>query len=610
MKSNSFLRYAFRVLFSCVLITMFWGVASANNIRIIGKPILTDQDTIKNTVLIKFDIAWDNSWKTSKPANHDAAWIFVKCWDGESWNHVYLDKDGAVAGSKATDGAVNKGVTYSVTNRDGSVKTMDMKLEPGYSYAWKKWHLDPAEDSVQCIVGYFLYRDDFGAGHVVVPGVTFKWNYGNQGFVDEDDLVVKVFAIEMVYIPEGSYYLGGTGTAAYQHNSFTTNGATFGSPMVIKSESEITVKNEAGANTLWAVGNAITEGAIPVAFPKGYKAFYIMKYEMTQEAYVEFLNTLNQGQQDGRIQASLNTLAVGSWAWGSDVSVYRYNIKVKQAAPVVVFGMDANNNGIFDETDKIKYDYRDTLVRNIDGQDLAMTFVSWLDLLAYAEFSGLRPFTEMEYEKACRGTREPVNDEYAWGSVTMTFWLPRYNNNDHYLRVDGNTGTERASESKNAGANIANSWWWGNRSHCGPLRVGCFADSTTTRAASGATFWGVMNMSDNVAEMCVSTYDNNGRVFIGEHGCGQVDGNGDAVNVNWLKMTKSPYAYINKGMYFINGYYDVWTANTSGMYSVHMVAGMVSNRYRFNHGRPVGERDYTGYGMRGIRCARTAGAMK
>lgn len=605
MKSNSFLRYAFRVLFSCVLITMFWGVASANNIRIIGKPILTDQDTIKNTVLIKFDIAWDNSWKTSKPANHDAAWIFVKCWDGESWNHVYLDKDGAVAGNKTTGGAVNKGVTYSVTNRDGSVKTMDMKLEPGYSYAWKKWHLDPAEDSVQCIVGYFLYRDGFGAGHVVVPGVTFKWNYGEQGFVDEDDLVVKVFAVEMVYVPEGAYYLGGKGTASYQHNSFTTNGATFGAPMVITSENAIEIKNDISTSTLWAVGNAITAGTLSKDFPKGYKAFYIMKYEMTQEAYVEFLNTMNQGQQDGRVQASLNSLVVNSYAWGSDVSAYRYYIKVKQAAPVVIFGCDANGNNKYDETDKVKYDYRDTLVRNIDGQDLAMVFVSWMDLLAYAEFAGLRPMTELEYEKACRGTREPVNDEYAWGSVTMTFWFPKTTNQWPYNMLDFHKGTERPGDSRNAGAFITNSWWNSNPYPlCGPIRVGCFADSTTTRAASGATFWGVMNMSDNPAEMCVSVYDNNGRVFDGTHGCGQLDGNGDAVNKNWLQMTKSPSAYINRGMFFTNGNY------TGGIYAINHLCGMVSNRYRFNHGQAVTARDYTASGMRGIRCVRTVGTQK
>lgn len=634
MKSNNFLRCVLCALFSCVLISIFCGVASANNIRIIGKPIITDQDTIKNTVLIKFDIAWDNSWFTSKPANYDAAWIFVKCWDGESWNHVYLEKDDAVAGSTVAKDAVNKGVDYSVTDREGKLKTMNMVLEPGYSYAWKKWHLDPTEDSVKCIVGFFLHRETFGAGHVVVPGVTFKWNYGNQGFVDEDDLVVKVFAIEMVYVPEGAYYLGGKGTADWQAGSFTTNEATFGSPMVITSEDAIEVKKDKDQATLWASNDFIEEGKIPAAFPKGYQAFYIMKYEMTQEAYCEFLNTLNQGQQDGRIEGTLANLAVNNFAWGSDLSQYRYQIRIKQAAPVAIFGMNANNNSVFDETDKVKYDSRDTLVRNIDGQDLAMHFVSFYDLLAYAEFSGLRPMTELEYEKACRGPREPVNDEYAWGSVTKVLYAIAFHNgwnsawynlkNDVNTFWDGNTGTESIGAAYNSVMTHNAQGWWGFAYCPAPVRVGIFADSTSTRAAAGASFWGVMNMSDNVAEMCISAvYEDLGRKFEGAHGCGQLDGNGDATNAKWHKTAAGGY-YIIRGMR--NTYWggggcsgdrsqqnEMWPGAyvyPGGSYTNHVwvTSGMVSSR-GYAMVSPAGtERNFTKTAndcMRGIRLVRT-----
>ena len=139
MKINSLSTRAFRTLcLFCMLGLSLFTYVSANNIRIIGKPVLTNQDTAKNTVLIKFDIAWDNSWKTSKPENHDAAWIFVKCWDGERWNHVYLDKEDAVAGSVSAKDAVNKETVYYVSNRDGSITKQSMVLEPGYSFAWKK----------------------------------------------------------------------------------------------------------------------------------------------------------------------------------------------------------------------------------------------------------------------------------------------------------------------------------------------------------------------------------------------------------------------------------------------------------------------------------------
>ena len=81
MKTANLVGCVFRALLTCMLIGLFSAFAHANNIRIIGKPVIPedDKDTINNTVLIKFDLAWDNSWKTSKPDNHDAAWIFVKC---------------------------------------------------------------------------------------------------------------------------------------------------------------------------------------------------------------------------------------------------------------------------------------------------------------------------------------------------------------------------------------------------------------------------------------------------------------------------------------------------------------------------------------------------
>ncbi len=674
-----------------LLLTLLGACGSgvwANNIRIIGLPVLKDQDEKAHTVKIKFDLAWDNSWRTSKPNNYDAAWIFVKCWDGESWNHVYLEKDGAIPGSKTAADAVNAGTKYSVTNRDGTKADLAMVLEPGYSVAWKKWQVDPKEDSAICVVGFFLHRATSGAGHVVVPGITFVWNYGDQGFVDEDDLVVKVFAVEMVYVPAGDYYLGGRGTAASQNGSFTTStGATL-EPMVVTSEKEIKVDNTGATNTLWALNNGMVAGTIPEAFPKGHQAFYIMKYELTQEAWCEFLNSLNQGQQNGRVQTNLTTAAVNSWAWGSDLRAWRNYVKIKQSAPSVIFGCDANLNNTYNQTDKVKYDDRE-LVRNIDGQDLAMNFVSFNDLLAYAEFAGLRPMTELEYEKACRGTREPVNDEYAWGSVTAVFFGQTNPTQADYTTRNGitniNTGTEIVGPNFNVGFvrgwSTTNSvsavpWWHGNTRtwththtyYAAPLRVGLFADSTSTRAEAGATFWGVMNMSDNVAEMCISAYNTVGRAFVGTHGCGQLNPNGEATHKDWHMSTNAKY-YILRGMVFDGqvttvsssgsvgrntwwGTQNNWwswctngtcyapgvpganatnanafttnneikrstVAGGSNMNAWQYYAGMISSRYMFNHACTPVDRTITNDGnattakpMRGIRCVRTYNATK
>ena len=623
MKTANLVGCVFRALLTCMLIGLFSAFAHANNIRIIGKPVIPedDKDTINNTVLIKFDLAWDNSWKTSKPDNHDAAWIFVKCWDGERWNHVYLEgPEECVPGSKVPADAVNTGVIYSVTDRKGENTMMDMVLEPGYSEAWKEWRLDPEEESTKCVVGYFLHRKDFGAGHVVVPGITFKWNYGSQGFVDEDDLVVKVFAVEMVYVPKGDFYLGGVGSTDNNRHyaAFTTNGTTFGTPMLIKSEDAITVSNSTDANTLWTWnGLGIEEGVIPKDFPKGHQAFYIMKYEMTQEAYVDFLNTLSQGQQDGRVTGTLSTFAVNAWIFrdvdGAGNSHYKNSVKIKTPSPVVVFGCDGNNNGIFNEVDTIEYDYRGLMQRNIDGQDIAMNYINVLDWLAYAEFSGLRPMTELEFEKACRGTMKPANDEFAWGSVTMMYLLGWGEALDIWY------GTERANGSYNSGAGGYTWWgWWGGLGqgyYVGPIRVGCFADSTTTRQSSGASYWGVMNLSDNVGEICISAYDTTGRNFVGSHGCGQLDQNGDATNPDWLTFAGTASTPANCRYFIVRGM-AIWNqtgAGTTIPASEWQWAGLVSNRRTSVHTLSLIERQYHGngtVGMRGIRCVRTADAER
>jgi hypothetical protein len=46
-------------------------------------------------------------------------------------------------------------------------------------------------------------------------------------------------------------------------------------------------------------------------------------------------------------------------------------------------------------------------------------------MAAFADWSGLRPMSELEYEKACRGYNTPaVPNEYAWGNAKL--FLPHW----------------------------------------------------------------------------------------------------------------------------------------------------------------------------------------
>ncbi|MDE5606989.1 MAG: hypothetical protein K2I68_06780, partial [Bacteroidales bacterium] len=233
---------------------------------------------------------------------------------------------------------------------------MLMTYECGKSVVYKKWHVNPEEEPVVATVGIFLYRkDSLGSGDVVIPGISLLWDYSEQGFVEDDDLVVKVFAVEMVYVPQGAYYLGGKGTAGSQVASFTTNGATFGEPMYVSSEGAIELANTADPTTLWSIAG-MAAGTLPAAFPKGYKAFYIMKYELTQEAYADFLNTLNQGQQDGRTNGVVANMGVGASIWNAAANAlvaWRHYIEVSQRAPTVTFGVDANKIYVWNVPGKV-----------------------------------------------------------------------------------------------------------------------------------------------------------------------------------------------------------------------------------------------------------------
>ena len=46
-------------------------------------------------------------------------------------------------------------------------------------------------------------------------------------------------------------------------------------------------------------------------------------------------------------------------------------------------------------------------------------YMCWADCATYADWAGLRPMTELEFEKACRGPLKPVPDEYAWGTAAV-----------------------------------------------------------------------------------------------------------------------------------------------------------------------------------------------
>ena len=430
-----------------VLGTTAFTKAVANNM-VVTNVVLVNQNRDDKTVEIKFDLKWDNSWRApcSDPAytNWDAAWVFIKFRvpNSSTWEHAKL----SVQNADHTP-AMGSTIDVGATGADG--------------------------------VGAFIYSAGPYTGAVNYAGTRLKWNYGANGysFPTGSSIDLSVAAIEMVYVPQGSFYVGSGGSEDYCFTEGSwRSGVTI--PFQITSEDQILYTNAAGC--LWANTNGPswvakgTSGVVSNAFPKGYNAFYCMKYEVTQGQYTDFLNKLSPVQ--------------GSNRWSASASGYRYTV-------------GTNSVGVFTNA----------------APDRACNFLSWVDGCAYADWTGLRPMTELEFEKACRGPANPVADEYVWGNTVATKITSE-------AGVSG-SGTETPNPST-GNCNYNSSAW-------GPTRVGIFATATSIRIQAGASYWGIMELGGNVIERPVTVGNAAGRLFTGGHGDGTLAESGSADVVGW-----------------------------------------------------------------------------
>jgi len=154
----------------------------------------------------------------------------------------------------------------------------------------------------------------------------------------------------------------------------------------------------------------------------------------------------------------------------------------------------------------------------------ACNLLSWWDGAKFAAWAGLRPMTELEYEKACRGPLKPVPNEYAWGTAgiaTSAYDLANDGKADE--RVTGNYSTTAGNVSYDFTMPDAHSMAarGGVSAVPGsPMRAGIFATPRSGRVAAGASYWGIMELSGNVREQVVSLSQAKVRAFRGTHGAG------------------------------------------------------------------------------------------
>ena len=475
-----------------VLAALLLATALHANDITITNPTLTGTNTVNGTTQVQFDISWANSWRTSSaPNNWDAAWVFVKYRDANTglWQHARLG-DSHLA---PVDAIVATGL-----------------LTPG----------QPFNAATNWGVGAFVYRAVDGTGTFTGNSTQLQWNYGENGITYADIAEVKVFAVEMVYVPEGSFSVGDGGTGS---GRFIAGGSA-NDPFQITTEAAMNIENTAGS--LWGTstsGNSTIGGVgtLPAAFPKGFAGFYLMKYSITQQQYVDFLNNLTRTQQNTRTGTGLavGVTSVSNRYVMSNNSALQFRNGIRCDATIdandpISFYCDLNGNGTGGE--------------GADGQWIACNYLSWADVAAYLDWSGLRPMSELEYEKACRGPVTPVANEYAWGNANIR--------SGNYTGSALGTITEGVSDPEtgdNGNALYTNARITPN----GPGRVGLFAGAGTDRVNAGASYYGAMELSGNLWERPVTVGNATGRLFEGNLGDGAVDATGNANVATWPSIT-------------------------------------------------------------------------
>ncbi len=447
----------------------------ANNITTSAGSLTGDNGS---QVYVKFDVTWENSWRSSSaPGNWDAAWIFVKYRTADGlWRHASLSNTGHVAPQP----------TIISTGRVDPSSPYNAFTNPG--------------------VGVFLLYDEefFGAGTITANDVQLVWEYNvdllGLGSVEE----VRVFAIEMVFVPEGTFAAGSGGTELDAFTLTTINTATAN-----------TVPAGMGILGGQAGGYPTGQTAPVVTWPNGFGDFYCMKYEVSQQGYVDFLNTLTYSQQAGRTANAPNS-AAGTGALSLD-NLFRNGIDIQtpgvDGTTPALYACNLNGNTLYGEP--------------TDGKDITCNWLSWGDLTAYLDWSGLRPMTELEFEKACRGSELPVANEYPWGSTGIA--TDRYQLN--------NVGAANEGISVNYSTTLGNALYsgTGHLGDEGPLRVGTFAANSATigRITAGAGYYGAMELGGGVYEATVTIANAGGRAYAGTHGDGELDAAGDPDGPTW-----------------------------------------------------------------------------
>lgn len=472
------------------------GIVLAGNLRI-EKDLISEVNKERKAAKIQFDVSWDNSWKNE--TNCDAVWLFGKYQapDG-TWKHI------ALKGSS--------GVDFDFADHSPEL------FSNGDNPALGLWV--PRERT-----GAFLFRAK-GAGQSVSKSVVLVWDYAKNGLSAEQAMKskIKVMGYEMVYIPRSKFFVGDPKGPDGPDNTLYTYPNNGSYP--IKSEDPILVDKAEGSLYCDQDNPRSRDDVpftIPKEFPKGYNPFWIMKYELTSRQFCDFLNTLTRKQQQAMVESDISKDEIKNY-------YVKTNSEDEHIRNAIVVAKKGNGTTV-----PVKF-YTYAPAR-------AVNFMSWANIAAIGDWSGLRPITELEYEKAARGPGEAIVNELAWG-VSMD--SPDVGRAQTFDGADGS-----GYEKKVPQTGVVNACFGGgiapfdvgkktvpdNPGFEGPVSGELFEnsrhDGVSQRINDGASFYGVRNLSGNVWERCVTIGHQLGRIFDGQHGDGVLGEDGFCNVAKW-----------------------------------------------------------------------------
>lgn len=403
----------------------------ANNI-LVQNVTTTGNNATNKTIQVQFDLSWDNSWRDA--INWDAAWVFIKFKNASGvWQHAQLN-------------------TTGFANGTGTANTMQVTSDK---------------------VGCWVYRSAQGSGTFNNTTMQLQWNYGLSGLTSVTGLEVRVFAVEMVYVPQGDFNCvngnpnaGADHRDSFRYSSTNPSGTAgyfyapgYGFPVINTRLSPTLTYNDGTSSSIRIKGNTgvdfNNDGIVEnTTYPVGFNAFYCYKYEMTEQQYADFLNTLTATQR--------TTLGVA----GS--------------------GITLSNGQYFSST-----------------PNKACNNATEARLFAYADWSGVRPMSFLEFNKASYGPLQPV---YLGGYCSSSCYSFR---------------SYTSWGSSNSGpANFAST----------ATNVGYAYGSNSTRATSGASYYGILELTGSATEPLVKL---NYTSFTNANGNGALSSSGTTDISTW-----------------------------------------------------------------------------